>query len=124
MLKRIHVQQLRLGMHLKEFCGSWMDHPFWRTGFVLKDMADLDLILASAIKEVWIDCSKGLDVAKGETVISELHEDALDAPAAPAPDLIPGNLVPRDIKPISAAQEVERAARICLEGKADRKSVV
>jgi putative nucleotidyltransferase with HDIG domain len=118
MLKRIHVQQLRLGMHLKEFCGSWMDHPFWRTGFVLKDMADLDLILASAIKEVWIDCGKGLDVAKGETVISELHEELLEAPAAQAPDLIPGNLVPRDVKPVSAAQEVERAARICLEGKA------
>ncbi len=118
MLKRIHVQQLRLGMHLKEFCGSWMDHPFWRTGFVLKDLADLDLILASAIKEVWIDCGKGLDVAKGETVISEMHEDEPLVTAPPPPDLIAGNLVPRDTAPVSAAAEVERAARICLEGKA------
>jgi hypothetical protein len=35
MLKRISVNQLTLGMHLKEFCGSYLDHPFWRTGFVL-----------------------------------------------------------------------------------------
>ena len=118
MLKRINVQQLRLGMHLKEFCGSWMDHPFWRTGFVLKDMADLDLIMASPIKEVWIDCAKGLDVAKGETVISELFEEEL-VPAESAPtDLIAGDLVPRDTQPVSAAEEIERAARICLEGKA------
>jgi putative nucleotidyltransferase with HDIG domain len=118
MLKRIHVQQLRLGMHLKEFCGSWMDHPFWRTGFVLKDLADLDLILASAIKEVWIDCDKGLDVAKGETVLSEMHEDEPVAVVSQPPDLIAGNLVPRDTAPVSAAAEIERAARICLDSKA------
>jgi len=27
-LKKIDVEQLRLGMFLKELCGSWMDHPF------------------------------------------------------------------------------------------------
>jgi putative nucleotidyltransferase with HDIG domain len=118
MLKRINVQQLRLGMHLKEFCGSWMDHPFWRTGFVLKDVADLNLITASAIKEVWIDCGKGLDVSKGETVLSEMHEEELTPPVPPAPDLLAGDLVPRDVKPVSAAEEMERAARICLESKA------
>jgi putative nucleotidyltransferase with HDIG domain len=117
MLKRISVHQLRLGMHLKEFCGSWMEHPFWRTGFVLKDMADLDLIMASAIKEVWIDCAKGLDVAKGETVISELFEEDLMPEAAPPPDLITGDLVPRDVKPVTAAEEIQRAARICQEAK-------
>jgi len=62
MLKRIRVQQLQVGMHLKEFCGSWMDHPFWRTGFVIKDPQDIALILASKITEVWIDASKGDDV--------------------------------------------------------------
>jgi putative nucleotidyltransferase with HDIG domain len=117
MLKRISVHQLRLGMHLKEFCGSWMDHPFWRTGFVLKDRADLDLIMASAIKEVWIDCAKGLDVGKGETVISELFEDELVPEVPPAPDLIAGDLVPRDVSPVSAAEEIQRAARICQAAK-------
>jgi putative nucleotidyltransferase with HDIG domain len=105
-------------MHLKEFCGSWMDHPFWRTGFVLNDVADLDLITASAIKEVWIDCAKGLDVANGETVLSEIHEDQIEPAAAPPPDLIAGNLVARDTAPVSAAAEIERAARICLDSKA------
>lgn len=63
MLKKVSVHQLQLGMHLKEFCGSWMDHPFWPTGFVLKDPKDIELILGSKIKEVWIDCALGSDVA-------------------------------------------------------------
>jgi putative nucleotidyltransferase with HDIG domain len=84
----------------------------------LKDLADLDLILASAIKEVWIDCDKGLDVAKGETVLSEMHEDEPVAVVSQPPDLIAGNLVPRDTAPVSAAAEIERAARICLDSKA------
>jgi putative nucleotidyltransferase with HDIG domain len=115
MLKRIHVQQLRLGMHLKEFCGSWMDHPFWRTGFVLKDPKDIDLILASAIQEVWIDCALGQDVAKGDTVLAE-EEAELPVPPVPEPPDVP--LLARDTQATSAAKELERAARICQGAKA------
>ena len=67
MLKRIDVKHLTLGMYLHEFCGSWMEHPFWRTKFVLSDPNDLALIRATAIREVWIDISRGKDVARGTT---------------------------------------------------------
>ena len=76
MLKRIRVEQLTIGMHLKEFCGSWMEHPFWRSGFVIADPKDLASILASSIKEVWIDCDKGLDVAPGDSAVSQAESDA------------------------------------------------
>lgn len=116
MLKRIPVDQLQLGMHLKEFCGSWMDHPFWRTGFVLKDANDLALISASPIKEVWIDCSLGLDVPVGVVVVAQASEVAApELPAAASPVASP---TVRDTAPASAAKEMERAARICLESKA------
>ncbi|MCH2222541.1 MAG: DUF3391 domain-containing protein, partial [Dechloromonas sp.] len=49
-------------MHLQAFCGAWLDHPFWRTKFVLTDPNDLLLITESPIREVWIDISKGSDV--------------------------------------------------------------
>jgi hypothetical protein len=62
MLKKISVEQLCLGMHLQDFCGAWLDHPFWRTKFVLTDAKDIQLILESPIKEVWINISKGLDI--------------------------------------------------------------
>ncbi|MBK8524108.1 MAG: DUF3391 domain-containing protein [Betaproteobacteria bacterium] len=65
MLKKISVDHLTLGMHLHEFCGSWMEHPFWRTKFVLKDQKDLDAVRASSIREVWIDVVKGLTRRRG-----------------------------------------------------------
>jgi hypothetical protein len=70
MLKRISVQQLTLGMYLKDFCGSWMEHPFWRSAFVITDPKDLASIRASSITEVWIDCAKGLDLAPDDSPVA------------------------------------------------------
>ena len=71
MLKKISVKQLAVGMFLKEFCGAWMEHPFWRNSFVITDPKDIERIRASNIQEVWIDCAKGIDVAADEPAISE-----------------------------------------------------
>ena len=112
MLKRISVHQLTLGMHLKEFCGSWMEHPFWRSSFVLTDPLDIQTILNSSIKEVWIDCAKGLDVAAGEDSVSEAESEAMvEAEMKQVAD------VPRETAPVSAAVEIARAAKICLQAK-------
>jgi putative nucleotidyltransferase with HDIG domain len=112
MLKRINVNQLTLGMHLTEFCGSWMEHPFWRTAFVLTDATDIEAILASSIKEVWIDCEKGRDVAAGETAVSEAESEAqVEAELKLVAD---GQ---RQIAPVSAAAEIERATKICQQAK-------
>lgn len=88
MLKRISVDHLRLGMHLHELCGSWMDHPFWRSKFVLRDPADLARIRDSGITEVWINTAKGLDVEGGvsqEQAALEVERELVVAlQAAPA----------------------------------------
>jgi putative nucleotidyltransferase with HDIG domain len=60
-LKRIAVSELRIGMFVEELCGSWMEHPFWRTRFALRDAGDVERIASSGIREVWIDTDKGLD---------------------------------------------------------------
>lgn len=72
-LKRIAVSDLLLGMYVDEFCGSWMDHPFWRAGFVVSTDVDLRRIQESGISEVWIDSGKGLDIEAGVDAI-EGHE--------------------------------------------------
>ena len=94
MLKRIGVHQLLLGMHIKEFCGSWMEHPFLRTSFVLTNPKDVEAILASSIQEVWIDCSKGLDVADGQGAVSEA-----DSTATAETELIQAARGPRQTAP-------------------------
>lgn len=112
MLKRISVQQITAGMHIKEFCGSWMEHPFWRNGFVITDPKDIESILASSIKEVWIDCAKGLDVAPGVPAISEAESEALvDA------ELQSAAVAVRETARVPAAAEFARAAKICARSK-------
>lgn len=112
MLKKISVDQLTIGMHLKEFCGSWMEHPFWRTGFVITDPKDINSILSSSIKEVWIDCSKGLDIPDGQLAVSEAESEAhVEAELQQAAQAV------REVAPVSTAIEIERAARICLQSK-------
>jgi HD-GYP domain-containing protein (c-di-GMP phosphodiesterase class II) len=107
MLKKIAVEHLRLGMHLQAFCGAWLDHPFWRTKFVLDDPKDITLILESPIKEVWIDVSKGLDIDAAETV-SESEQLTVES--------IPQEL-PVVQEKSSFDEEFKRASRIVAKGK-------
>jgi putative nucleotidyltransferase with HDIG domain len=109
MLKRISVQDLRTGMFLHAFCGSWMDHPFWRSSFLLDDPEDLRQILASSIHEVWIDTSKGEGVEGSQ--VKEQRTAGIDeaSPRAEALD--------KPIEPVHLAEEMDRAARICAKAK-------
>jgi HD-GYP domain-containing protein (c-di-GMP phosphodiesterase class II) len=112
MLKKISVEQLRVGMYLKEFCGSWMDHPFWRNSFVITDPKDIELILASSIREVWIDAAQGLDVPPGEPAISEAETEAREdaEPVAVA-------RASHDVAPVSMQKEMTQARKICAQAK-------
>lgn len=112
MLKKISVKQLTVGMCLKEFCGSWMDHPFWRNSFVITDPKDIERIRASSIKEVWIDCAKGIDVAPDEPAIAEAETEAqVEA------ELNNAAAAQRDTAPTSTSAEIARAARICAQAR-------
>lgn len=62
MLKRIPVADLRIGMFIHEMIGSWLGHPFWRPRFLLLDHDELRRLRASALREVWIDTERGVDV--------------------------------------------------------------
>ncbi len=114
MLKKIPVEQLRLGMHLQAFCGAWLEHPFWRTKFVLTDPRDLALVRESAIREVWIDIAKGKDV--------DTPESAHSPDAAPSADDFPQPEIeqepdPAATAPASFSDEVKRASRIVSKGR-------
>lgn len=49
-------------MYIHELKGPWMEHPFWRTKFILKDETDLLKLKSSSLKQVVIDIKRGLDV--------------------------------------------------------------
>ncbi|MDP2028831.1 MAG: HD-GYP domain-containing protein, partial [Thiobacillus sp.] len=107
--KRIPIKQLRLGMHVHEFCGSWMDHPFWRSAFLLDNPQDLKTILSTGLKEVWLDTAKGLDIEGGhaqETVSAEIDQTLARA-----------NAPQQKIEHLDIAEEAARALRICSQSK-------
>lgn len=112
MLKKINVEQLTFGMHIKEFCGSWMEHPFWRSGFVLTDPRDIERIRESTIRELWIDCKKGLDIAPSEAALSESEsETQVDA------ELHAAAARERQLQRVPASAEFDRAAKICTQSE-------
>ena len=49
-------------MYVHELCASWLATPLWRKSFMIDSCASLDKIVASDIKEAWIDTAKGLDL--------------------------------------------------------------
>lgn len=115
MHKKIRVDQLRLGMHVHELTGAWIDHPFWKSKFVLTDPADLLQLRQSGLNECVIDTSKGVDVdidSPGE-VAPKMAVPAVIKPPPAAPTMPDARPEPR----VSLQQEMRKAAAVVGQGR-------
>ena len=115
MRKEIDVGQLRLGMYVDGFSGSWLAHPFWRSHFLLEDSAELAAIRASDVRRCWIDTSRGLDLAPAAAA-----DAAGPAVAAAAPAPAPAATVPLadELKRTAALLNASRSAVLAMFGQA------
>lgn len=104
---KISVQQLKLGMYIHEFCGSWLDHPFLRGSFLLHESKDLQAILASGITHLWIDDEKGIGLETAKPV----------QPAAVSGNAIQPPPKPIDLRRVDLKHEAARAAVICAKSR-------
>ncbi|GGK00716.1 HD-GYP domain-containing protein [Pseudomonas matsuisoli] len=112
MLKRIQVTDLQLGMYVQEFCGSWMDHPFWKAKFVVDQPKDLQRIRECGITELWIDTEKGRDVGCGESSEAvTASTNALLADVAPVVSSAPEPLQ------VDFEDEARRSLALCRRAK-------
>lgn len=73
-ITHIPASALRVGMYIHKLGGSWLQHPFLRTSFLLTDEKDIRAILDAGIEDLWIDESKGLPI--DETVLETADEVA------------------------------------------------
>jgi len=106
-IKKIKVDELRLGMYLHGFEGSWLTHPFWKSKFLLRKEADLQAVRKSGQRHCWIDVAKGHDVTTPESA-----PDPSDASAVSA------FLTEAERKaPASFDKEIERAAALCEQAR-------
>ncbi|SDA14642.1 HD-GYP domain, c-di-GMP phosphodiesterase class II (or its inactivated variant) [Pseudomonas sp. NFPP10] len=91
-----------MGMYIHQFCGSWLDHSFWKAGFVLNSHADLQRLRQSNVSSLWIDSDKGLDLP------------ANPHPSAPA--ALPSLKSEAPLR-VERAEEIQRALKICAHSK-------
>jgi HD-GYP domain-containing protein (c-di-GMP phosphodiesterase class II) len=87
-IKKISVDELKPGMFIHDLNCGWMDHPFLTNRFPVKDEQTVDKIRGEGIREIYIDTSRGLDVAHAPTadevqqeIRVELDRIAEEAPA-------------------------------------------
>ncbi len=67
MIKKVSVQQLKPGMFIHDMNCGWMEHPFLTGSLNVRNGKEIEKIADSGIREVYIDTSKGLDVADAPT---------------------------------------------------------
>lgn len=113
MLKKISTRDLKTGMFLHELCGSWMDHPFWKTRFLLRDEQDIVRVQKAGITECWIDVSKGADVDQRVPSKSTPEVEAEIQEELSGADQIPS----LEVKAVPMAEELTRARKICEQGQ-------
>lgn len=122
MLKKISTDQLRLGMHVHEVCGSWMEHPFWKASFRLKSEDQLQQLQKSAVRQVVIDTDKGGDVLPKAALLLDAGAIAAPQPELTAtPSSVPAQRA--SLKPVSMQEEMQRANRIVSAAKGAMKTM-
>jgi HD-GYP domain-containing protein (c-di-GMP phosphodiesterase class II) len=114
LLKRIKIQQLTLGMFIQELCGSWLNHPFWKSRFLLEDPEDLKKLLHSGMTELLIDTSRGLDVASAPVNTPK----STTPPPTPPPPTPPPAKTSSTFDRIPLQRELQKAAKLCAQSKA------
>jgi len=113
MIHRIACEQVRLGMYICKFGGSWFEHPFWRKQLLLENAAQVEAVRGSAVPFVEIDDSRGLGLAAAPAVAPRVVEAprmpvARRAPAHPAPPAENTHAVERR----RAVELVDRSKRV------------
>ncbi len=102
MLRRVKTEQLQVGMFVARLGGPWINHPFWRSRFLVSSDEQIQQLLQARVQEVWIDILKGRN----------LPPPAADAEVAPTATLVapaPGQ---------SLEAEFSRAREVIDNGKA------
>jgi len=67
MIKKIKVDQLKVGMYVKKLDCPWIDHPFLTGSFKIKNENALLKVKNSRIEVAYIDIEKGVDIDKSKT---------------------------------------------------------
>lgn len=137
MIKKVPVSQLCVGMYVHDLGGSFLDHSFWRSRFLIQNERKLRRVQESKLDWVLIDTSRGVDVPTGAPATAAPAAASVSAaagaqqPPAPAVDAAPQSASTeqqafddaKDIIEGSRAQAKQLFADAELEGKIDLRQI-
>jgi hypothetical protein len=101
---RVRKEDLRLGMYIQSLEGSWFNHPFWKSKFLLEENDDLRALQSSDIEGVLVDEAKSLAPAMA-------HLTGQQPPAAPAEALSPREQLLQELSPQKVVKALPAAAK-------------
>lgn len=99
--RSIKPTDVEIGMFVESFEGSWFDHPFWKTNFLVETEEQLLRIRGASVSGLRINESRGRGMAEGCAPVP-------DAPARPEPRLTQ-RARPRVAAPVLPAQPRQMA---------------
>ena len=108
MLKKIPVARVTRDMFIHEFEGSWLTHSFWRAAFAVDSDELLSQVLACGASEVWIDTSRGADLASPS--VAQAPGARLE-PAGPVPAATTKKAATSFEDELQAAQKLREKSR-------------
>ena len=126
-LIKVPTSQLCVGMYVNSFCGSWLQHDFFRTSFLIDSPKIVERLQASGLEAVMIDLSRGVAPAvrsdpSAAAKASAEAESGVEAPVAPVVDVVtdaPKAAKPKPLAPLSEemdkARDVTRMVRNTVE---------
>jgi putative nucleotidyltransferase with HDIG domain len=92
MIKKIAVGDLKPGMYVHDLDCGWLEHPFFRSRFLIQDQKQIGRILAAGINHVTIDTELGCDLPDPDPVAAP---QAIETdPELKPPDTIPASGIP------------------------------
>ncbi|MBL8651440.1 MAG: HD-GYP domain-containing protein [Sphingopyxis sp.] len=119
MLFRLKPEQVEIGMFVHAFEGRWIDHPFWRSRFLVETAEQVARIRGSGVDALVIDRSRSRvtpEAAEGAAFVERRSGEArpvkVERRAAYA-----GALRARPAPPVTYAQERRRAERVIGKSK-------
>ncbi|MGB3275531.1 MAG: HD-GYP domain-containing protein [Castellaniella sp.] len=139
MIKKVPVSQLCVGMYVHDLGGSFLDHSFWRSRFLIQNERKLKRLQTSRLEWVLIDTNRGIDLRSGgPDAVAPEPQSASPAPGAahsaakshaaesPSQPLTPEQQAFDDAKDIidgSREQVKQLFADAELEGKIDLRQI-
>lgn len=115
-MKKIAVDELRVGMFVDRVEGSWIEHGLWRTRFMVTDGTVLAATRANGVSHVWVDCDRSLvrpETSRAVKVVDPVEQIAtVNAIASPRPVACPAPIAASAAGTTPFDEETARAAAI------------